>query len=142
MLVVATASHWPVVAVRAARLGLVSRPAGQHEQAHRGGECGGGVQRPAMAGVGMLLNVVVPKVSVGHVARAGIGSGYSTAARVTVRCATTRFAGSGRVDGRVTVVVAAIASRPVYVVKLHLSRFYGQIFSLEALDVCSRRVPR
>jgi hypothetical protein len=70
----ATASHWPVVAVRAARLGLVSRPASQREQAHRGGEGGGGVQRPAIAGVGVLLNVVVPKVRVGHGARGRFGS--------------------------------------------------------------------
>ena len=139
---VATASHWPVVAVRAARLGLVSRPAGQREQTHRGGEGGGGVQRPAIAGVGVLLNVVVPKVRVGHGARAGIGSRYSTAGRVTVRCATTRVAASDRADGTVTVVVAAIASRPVYVVELHLFRFYGDVFLLEAPNVSSRRVTR
>ncbi len=145
---VATASHWPVVAVRAARLGLVSRPASQREQAHCGGEGGGGVQRPAIAGVGVLLNVVVPKVRVGHGARAGIGSRYSTAARgdrplrhnQDCRVGTGRWHCSGAIL-TVTVVVAAIASRPKYVVELDLTRFYGHVFLLEALDVCSRCVP-
>ena len=107
LVMVATASHWPVVAVRAARLGLVSRPASQREQAHHGGEGGTGVQRPAIAGVGVLLNVVVPKVRVGHGARAGTGSRYSTAVRATVRCATTRMASAGTVDG-----IAAVRFSP------------------------------